>query len=181
MKESKKLIISGLFTALTAISAFIKIPLPYIPISLQVFFVMLAGIILGSKWGMISQLAYGILGLVGIPIFSYGGGFWYIIHPTFGYLIGYIIAAYIIGIVIEKTNKHDFRASVLACMLGLLIIYGLGLPYFAFILNLTTNTQDILRYVIWTGFLVTLPGDLIKVALCSLIVQRLPKSIFLNK
>ena len=72
------MIYCGLFTALIEAGAFIKIPIPVVPFTLQYLFTMLAGLFLGSRRGMISVVAYMLLGLAGLPIFSEGGGIWYI-------------------------------------------------------------------------------------------------------
>ena len=78
MSKTKTLIYCSLFTALIAAGAFIKIPVPVVPFTLQYLFTMLAGLLLGSKRGTISVVAYMLLGLAGLPIFSEGGGLWYV-------------------------------------------------------------------------------------------------------
>ena len=98
----------SLFAALTAIGAFIRIPLPYVPFTLQVLFVYLAGSLLGSKKGMQSQLVYVGVGLAGLPVFTQGGGIGYFLQPTFGYLLGYIAGAFVVGWIIERiTNQRS--------------------------------------------------------------------------
>ena len=89
MSKTKTLIYCSLFTALIAAGAFIKIPVPVVPFTLQYLFTMLAGLLLGSKRGTISVVAYMLLGLAGLPIFSEGGGLWYVFKPSFGYIIGF--------------------------------------------------------------------------------------------
>ena len=81
MSKTKTLIYCSLFTALIAAGAFIKIPVPVVPFTLQYLFTMLAGLLLGSKRGTISVVAYMLLGLAGLPIFSEGGGLWYVFKP----------------------------------------------------------------------------------------------------
>lgn len=81
----------AIFTALIAIGAFIQIPVPYMDyFTLQFFFVLLAGILLGSKLGGLAVLLYVVIGLLGIPIFAAGGSLAYIVRPSFGYLLGFI-------------------------------------------------------------------------------------------
>ena len=92
----------ALFSALVCIGAFIKIPIPALPITMQVFFVLLAGMLLGSKKGALSVLIYMLLGLVGLPIFAAGGGFAYVLKPSFGYIIGFLVAAFAMGRICEK-------------------------------------------------------------------------------
>lgn len=87
MTKTRSLVYCALFTALIAVGAFIKIPIPVVPFTLQYLFTMLAGILLGS----LSVLAYMILGLIGLPIFSEGGGIGYVFKPSFGYIIGFAL------------------------------------------------------------------------------------------
>ena len=89
---------TALFTALTAAGAFIRIPLGYSSITLQFFFTAMAGCLLGPVWGPVSQTVYVALGLIGLPIFTQGGGLTYLLQPTCGFLIGLIPAAWVIGL-----------------------------------------------------------------------------------
>ena len=91
--RTRKIILTGLFAALTAIGAFIRIPTPISSFTLQVFFTCMAGLLLGPGLGAASQAVYVLLGLVGLPIFTQGGGFSYVTQPTFGFLLGLIPAA----------------------------------------------------------------------------------------
>lgn len=91
MTKTRSLVYCTLFTALIAVGAFIKIPIPVVPFTLQYLFTMLAGILLGSRLGSLSVLAYMILGLIGLPIFSEGGGIGYVFKPSFGYIIGFAL------------------------------------------------------------------------------------------
>ncbi|NMA95849.1 MAG: biotin transporter BioY [Clostridiales bacterium] len=103
------MILVSIFAALTAVGAFIRIPLPPVPFTLQIFFVILSGILLGARGGLFSQLVYIALGLIGIPIFTEGGGPQYIFHPTFGYLLGFAATAFIVGKVTENAEKHTLH------------------------------------------------------------------------
>ena len=103
MTKTKSMIYCGLFTALIAAGAFIKIPVPVVPFTLQYLFTMLAGLFLGSRKGMISVVAYMLLGLAGLPIFSEGGGIWYIFKPSFGYIIGFCLGTYVTGLICMTT------------------------------------------------------------------------------
>ena len=82
---TRDLILCALFTALSAIGAFIRIPVPLVPFTLQITFTTLAGLLLGSKKGAISVAVYVLMGLIGIPVFTQGGGFSYVLKPSFGF------------------------------------------------------------------------------------------------
>jgi biotin transport system substrate-specific component len=103
----------ALFAALTGIGAFIRIPIPYVPLSLQNLMVMFAGLILGGRLAALSQLVYILVGLLGIPIFVHGGGLGYVLQPSFGYLLGFIPGAYVIGRLIEK--REPLSRPFLTC------------------------------------------------------------------
>ena len=114
-----------MFVALIAVGAFIKIMLPIGPFavtfSLQFLFALLAGLILGSRLGLLSVAVYLITGLIGVPIFAHGGGPAYLLKPTFGFLIGFAMAAFVAGFVMEHIKADDFRSFLLAAFLGEII------------------------------------------------------------
>lgn len=170
--KTKDMILVSLFTALTAIGAFIKIPVGPAPITLQFLFTALAAILLGSKLGAISQLLYVILGLIGIPIFTSGGGIFYIFNPTFGYLIGFIIGAYIIGKILEKSTNPSFLRLFLSCLCGLIIIYALGVPYLYFVLKNISGKGIQFSFALKSGFLIFIPGDVLKSLLTAFIGSK---------
>jgi len=106
--SARQITMTALFVALVAVGAFIKIPIPNLPFTLQLLFTTLAGLILGSRLGGMSVAMYIILGLVGVPVFTEGGGFMYIFKPTFGYLVGFAIGAFVAGRLIEKAGGGTF-------------------------------------------------------------------------
>ena len=94
---TRNMVLAALFAALTAIGAFLQIPTGTVPITLQFLFTALAGLLLGWKWGAVSQLLYVGIGLLGLPVFTQGGGIGYVLQPSFGFLLGLIPAAAVIG------------------------------------------------------------------------------------
>ena len=116
-QKTKMLARAALLAALTAVGAFIKIPLGYSSITLQFFFTAMAGCLLGPYWGAASQGVYVLLGLVGLPIFTLGGGFGYVFQPTFGFLLGLIPSALVIGLITRKSRRP--LRIILACVAGL--------------------------------------------------------------
>ncbi|EOR26301.1 Biotin transporter BioY [bioreactor metagenome] len=172
----KDKILISTFAALTAIGAFIRIPVPYVPFTMQFFFCSISAIILGAKKGALSQLLYVLIGLIGIPVFTRGGGPQYIFQPTFGYLIGLILSSYIIGKVISK-KKNSFKNVFLANIIGVIVIYLIGVPYFYFINKYYLGANISISFAIYYGFLLTIPGDIVKVLITSLVGVRLTSSL----
>lgn len=171
--KTKNMILVALFTTLTAVGAFIKIPVGPVPITLQIFFTALSGILLGPYLGAMSQLIYIVLGLIGIPIFTAGSGPSYILNPGFGYLIGFIFAPIVIGKIFNSTIKKSFFHTFFACIIGILVIYAIGVPYMYMILRYVTHTNMTFSSLLVIGFIVFIPGDIIKCIIVSLLAERI--------
>ena len=109
--KTKELTTCALFAALIAVGAFIKIDIPLpmytMHFTLQWFFVLMAGFLLGAKLAPISVIVYLCIGLVGVPVFAAGGGPTYILRPGFGFLLGFVLAAFLIGAITEKLKKTN--------------------------------------------------------------------------
>lgn len=173
--KTKSLVLAALFAALTAIGAFLKIPAGTISFTLQFFFTAMAGVLLGAKWGAVSQLVYVLLGLVGLPIFTNGGGFSYVLQPSFGFLLGLIPAAFLIGWAVEKWGK-SFWSIVLACTLGLACLYVVGIPYMHLILIQVLGYEMTIWDSLYTGMIIFLPWDFVKIFVTAgLGVKLLPR------
>jgi biotin transport system substrate-specific component len=170
----KYFLLSSLFAALTAAGAFIKIPLPVVPITLQTFFVMLSGSLLGSKFGALSQVIYLAVGLCGPLVFAYGGGPAYIFQPTFGYLLSYPIAAFVIGYLIERRRERPSLAYLCASnALGVLLILTIGAIVLFFNLKFIVQKPISLAMLVTTYYLAFLPGDAIKIFACAITARKL--------
>ena len=167
---------TALFTALTAAGAFIRIPLGYSSITLQFFFTAMAGCLLGPVWGPVSQAVYVALGLIGLPIFTQGGGLTYLLQPTCGFLIGLIPAAWVIGLLTVHRPPHPVRTA-LACLAGLTVLYAVGLPYMAVILNQYMGKAMGFSAILWAGMLPFLPGDMLKIAVTAVLAPLLQKRL----
>lgn len=162
------------FAALTAIGAFISIPINPVPISLQTLFTLLSGMILGSKLGAISQLIYLFLGAVGLPVFSgFRGGLGILFGPTGGFLTGFVISAYIVGKFIETRKEDKIFSYFLIGLLGTFVIYLTGVT------QLLIITKIGVKEAIIVGVLPFLPGDLLKIIAATFIAIRL-KLVVLN-
>lgn len=112
---------------LTAVGALLHLPVPYVPFTLQPVFVCLAGVWLGARLGAISQVAYVAAGLVGFPVFVGGGGVHYLLEPTFGYLLGFPLAAWTVGTLADQATSY--RRHFVAVEAGLTVLYLIGVPW----------------------------------------------------
>lgn len=134
----KDLIKTSLFVVLMIVGAFINVsfgsPIPY---TLQTLFVLMSGIVLGVKYGPLSQVVYILLGLFGLPIFTQGrGGLGAFMSPTFGFLLGFILGAYITALLFRKlTLKNSFVRGVVSAVVGAAVIYIPGILYFYVLQN----------------------------------------------
>ena len=176
--KTKDLIYCALFAALTAIGAFIHFQFMQATITLQCFFTAMAGLLLGAKLGALSQALYVGLGLIGLPIFAAGGGFSYIFNPTFGFLLGLIPTAWVIGKLTEK-NRTPLRLA-LACVAGFAVLYLIGLPYIALIVNVYNGGNVSGAYLATAYMLPYLPGDCLKIVVSVLLAPRILKSVGRN-
>ncbi|MCK5744084.1 MAG: biotin transporter BioY [Caldisericia bacterium] len=125
--DTRRLILGGIFVALMAVSAWIKIPFPYVPLTFQLVVAVTAGIILGPKIAPLAIAVYVVLGLVGLPIFTYGGGFAYILQPTFGFIIGFIFSAFLSGFLWKESTLN----KIIAIIAGIFVTYIIGIPWFS--------------------------------------------------
>lgn len=175
MRNSRALSLTlvAIFAAMTAIGAFIKIPLPVVPFTLQIIIVFLAGSILGSKLALQSQLVYLFVGLAGVPIFTQGGGITYVLQPTFGYLVGFALGAFIIGWIIERVGDPSPMRFVIANLVGTFVIYAIGAPYVYFALNFWLDMPTSASQVFVAAFLSTVGVDIVLAIMTGLFARRI--------
>ncbi|MDI9395418.1 MAG: biotin transporter BioY [Euryarchaeota archaeon] len=169
--ELRKMVFASLFAALTAAGAYIQIPIPFspVPVTLQVFFVLLAGSMLKSKWGSLSMIVYTLLGVAGLPVFAGGSsGIGVLLGPTGGYIFGFIAAAFIVGKLAEKAEhakKSGLAINALNMSTGILIIYALG------VFQLMLVAEVGLWTAITLGLIPFIPGEIIKTAVAAYIAS----------
>ena len=173
--SARKLVYTALFAALTAAGAFLKIPLGVSSITLQFLFTAMAGVLLGAGGGALRQAVYVALGLLGLPIFTAGGGFGYVLQPTFGFLLGLIPSAAVIG-AMTRRSASPVRIA-LACVVGLEVLYAIGVPYMALILNGYMGKGMSVSGLLWAGMLPFLPGDAIKIVITAVLCPLLRRRI----
>lgn len=161
--ETLSIALAASLGVLIAAGAYIIIPLPFspIPVTAQTFFVLLAGLLLGSRWGAVAVSTYLIIGIAGFPVFSGGtGGIGILLGPTGGYLIGFLIAALTVGYIsrygLGRKPKMRRGLSAISVFVGTAIIYLFGIPWLSLIADLS------LKEAIITGLVPFIPGDILK-------------------
>ena len=164
----RQMTLISLFAALTAVGAFISIPLYPVPLTLQTLFTLLAAMTLGSVMGASSQIIYVLLGVIGLPVFAgFKAGIGILFGPTGGFLFGFIICAFIVGKFIELKKEKNFFYYFLVGLSGMVIIYIIGIAQ----LSLVTGIG--IKKAITVGMLPFLPGDILKIIAASFIASKL--------
>lgn len=159
----------ALFVALMVAAAFIQIPFPLVPLTFQTVVSVLAGLLLGAKKGAAAMAVYAFMGLVGIPVFSAGGGIYYVLKPSFGYILGFIAAAAVAGVVAGRANLPLWR-YILAAMAAFLADYLIGIPYCMVCAKLT-GVENLTRLLI-VGNLVYMPKDAVLCVLAAVVARK---------
>jgi biotin transport system substrate-specific component len=165
IEKLRWIVLASLMAALTAVGAYIHVPIGPVPIVLSTLFVLLGGLLLGSRWGLASMGLYLLVGAIGMPVFYGGkGGFAHFFGPTGGYLFGYILAAWVTGFISEK-SRGLLILDILAVLVGSLVIYGLGIPWLKMI------TQMSWPKTLMVGMVPFLIGDAIKAAVAVVLAR----------
>ena len=170
--STQDMVLCGVFTTLIAVGAFIKVPIPVVPFTLQFLFTMLAGLLLGGRKGALSVGVYILLGLVGLPVFAEGGGFWYILKPSFGYLLGFMLAAYVTGRMVERKGRLTTGWVMAVNFLGLFIVYAAGMIYYYVICNYVIDTPIAIGPLFLYCFVLAVPGDICLCILAAILTVR---------
>lgn len=170
--NARKIALVALFAALTAVGAMVRIPLWPVPVTLQTLFVLLSGLVLGARLGAMSQIVYITVGLMGLPVFSGGGGPAYLVSPSAGYLLGFVVAAAVTGGVAGR-QRLTFLRALAASLAGTAAVYAAGVPYLAVYLACIQHKGDALGIALKAGLAVFLPGDILKCILVSATAPRI--------
>lgn len=173
IKNVQKMVMCSLFTALIIVGAFIKIPVPVVPFTLQLLFTTMAGLLLGPKWGTLSALLYMVLGLIGVPVFTQGGGLGYVFVPSFGYIIGFVFGTWTTGKIAWAKEKVTIKRLILANFAGLLIVYAFGMAYYYFIGNYVIGSPIGVKALFIYCFFAVVPGDAVCAVLAAFLGNRL--------
>lgn len=160
-------------------SRFVPLPVGGVPFSLQPLVVYLVGGLLNKRTAVLSMSAYVLLGLIGIPVFTSApfGGIGYVMSPTFGFLIGFILAAWLMAMTLERTGR-TVPGYLLACGVGLLVIYLVGLPYLYMILNFYLGKAVSIAGVMKIGLIPFIGLDLIKAGVAAIVCYAVRARIY---
>ncbi len=168
--ETRKVILTGLLAAMTGIGAYIAIPIQPVPFTMQVFVVLLAGVLLGAKYGALSQVVYVLLGLIA-PVYAGGAsGAGVLFGPTGGYIFGFIAAAFFIGLMTKKNLGKGYKALIrvlLPMLVGVVIIYAGGMLSLHLVLGLG------FRQALVAGVIPFIPFDILKAFLAAPLAIKL--------
>lgn len=154
------------FALLTALAAQMRFHIPGtpVPVTGQTFAVLLAGAALGSRAGAGSQLIYWLMGAVGLPVFARAEGGWEAATgATFGYLFGFIVAAWLVGVLAERGKDRSVRFAIPAFLAGNLVIYAFGVPWLMY----SIPAIDTLGAALAAGFIPFIAFDTIKIVLAG--------------
>ncbi len=166
-EQLRMMVYASLLAALIAAGAYLAIPIGPVPIVLQNLFVLLSGLLLGPRWGIASVSIYLLAGALGLPVFAGGvGGIGRFAGPTGGYLLGFLPAVYIIGLISNKAGGR-MVFDVIAMVCGSIIIYIIGVSWLKILTNMT------LAKTLVVGMYPFLPGDILKIAAAIPIAKAL--------
>ncbi|MBM7868499.1 biotin transporter BioY [Heliobacterium gestii] len=172
--NTRDMTLSALIAAIIFISAQLSFPLPFspVPITLQVFAVLLFPLILPLRVALTGISVYLFLGAVGIPVFAqFGGGIGVLLGPKGGYLFGFLLATIACGLLARQWSKATLARNVIIGAVGLTIIYALGL------VGLMNALSVPLSKALTMGLFPFLPGDLVKLAAASVVALSVGKRV----
>lgn len=158
---------ASLLAALIAVGAYLAIPIGPVPIVLQNLFIFLAGLLLGSRWGLVCVGVYLLAGVLGLPVFAGGtGGIGRLAGPTGGYLLGYLPTVFVVGAISEKAGYRPvFDVVAMGC--GLVLTYAFGVTWLKLLTGMTWGKT------LTVGMYPFLLGDALKIAACVPIAKAL--------
>lgn len=165
IEKLRMVVLASLMAALTAVGAYIYIPIGPVPIILSTLFVVLSGLLLGSRWGLTSMALYLLVGALGFPVFAGGkGGFAYLMGPTGGYLFGYLVASWVTGFISDR-SKGRVILDIIGVVIGSLALYALGVPWLKLVTHMTWTKA------LMAGVLPFLIGDAIKACVIVILAR----------
>jgi biotin transport system substrate-specific component len=164
----------ALFAVLIIVGGKLKVQLPLspVPFTLQFTACLLAGLVLGARKAMLAQSVYILLGLIGLPVFANGGGLFYVLQPSFGFLPGMLLSAGLAGFLADRLDPARQSLKIWqilpVTLLGMLANYALGIPYLYGIAHFYSGSSMTLAKAFQVGMLPFVFTDLLQCGLASL-------------
>ncbi len=167
--NTRELVLCGLFIALITAGTFIRIPVGTDVYTLQFLFTLLAGLVLGARLGTVAVGAYVLLGLLGVPVFASGGGPAYMLQPTFGYLLAFILQAWLGGFWARRGSAVSLGRLLSANLLGMAVVYVIGISWFYLLSNYVLAAPiPLWTAVFYCGVLQAVPDFLLCLAAAAI-------------
>lgn len=166
----------ALLLALLIVFTLIRFPLGAIQFTMQLFIIFIIGLICNVKDSLLVVGLYLILGLVGLPIFSNGGGIYYVYQPSFGFMIGFVILCPCIRLIQKGFNKlklNPYLSNIIATLIGLVIDYFCGVIYAYFIFNYHLHAGYNFFKVFGLVIVPFIIFDLIKCVIAAIVSKKL--------
>jgi len=173
-------VLISLTVALTTAGAYLRIPVGPVPISLQTLFVLLSGALLGPWVGAAAMGSYVLLGLIGLPLFTGGGGPQYILSPTFGFLLSFPFSAMTVGLILKSPpgdGSQGMGRKLLAMSMGTGVVYLVGVPWLGLNLLIVQGKSVGIQALLIMGMVPFLAGDALKIFLASWLMGPVEKTI----
>ncbi len=174
-KQIREIAFISLFAALIASGAFIRIPFVPVPLTLQTFFVMLSATCLRSRDAFFSSLVYLFVGLIGLPVFTTGGGIAALLGPTGGYLAALPISALLSSFVMKLPFLSVKKRALVSALINTLIIYSIGIIW------LMMTTEISIYAALLAGLVPFIFGDAVKIAVTVFVTPVLRQRIDENQ
>jgi biotin transport system substrate-specific component len=183
--RTRNIVLVSLTVAITTVGAWLRFPLGPVPVSLQTLFVLLSGAVLGPMAGAGAMALYLLVGLIGLPVFTGGGGPGYLLSPTFGFLLSFPPAAMTVGFLYRADgngfkNPRRFR-TLLPFAAGTAVIYLIGVPWLALNLKYVQGKEMSAGALLMLGLVPFLPGDILKIVLASFICGPVKRTLHRDK
>lgn len=174
--KTRQLTQIALMLALLIICSQLTIPLGPVPITLQTFAILMIGLVLPPKYAGLTTLIYLVIGLFGLPVFSGGtGGFGSFISPSFGFVIGFIPASFIISYLKQRLKPETNSKLMGTTLIGTVILYIIGLSYMYIIFRNVLDIETGFTHVLQLGLIPFIPGDIFKALLAIFVYKRLKR------
>lgn len=176
MSRTYQLVLVSMFAALMAIGANITafLVIGGVPITMQAFFSILAGALLGRRLGALSIIVYIFIGLIGFPVFAqFKGGLSHFVNPTFGFLLSFVLVAYITGWIVEKSREKTLKTFLFASFSGLITTYVIGTNYMYFAYQFLANLESIPYAVVVSWMIAPFIKDFIFTIIASVLAKRM--------